>query len=339
VGCKHYFEKDLILGRQVAIGMSSQVHIVKIKDNSNFEKVEIAGKLINEKAGVTTKDFIREVRLLQIASENCDNIINILGIVLKPKVILMEYYKNGSLDQALLKDYHQHVGEVGGEFPILCCLRFVLQLTNAVTHLQKNNIVHRDLASRNLLLSDDRKSILLADFGLARITNINYVDQNVTDTVAIPITSPPESWTRSSESQRSYGLKTDVWSLGMTAYEIVNKRPIKKNDLSEMKQLKGTNAIIPKKLLRDDIKIGNSFKRTIELWAIMSRCWAIDPKKRPQVWEVSQSLTNLLKLPIGNYIRSFEDERDGFDIRLFDTKSNTDAGSSTISCAISSIFS
>ena len=147
---------------------------------------------------------------------------------------------------------------------------------------------------------------MLADFGLARSTNITYVEENLIPRSAIPITSPPESWTE----QRSYGFKTDVWSLGMTMYEIVNKRPIQKC-LTEMKQLQGTNAIIPRTLLRDDITIGHSFEKLTELWAIMSRCWAVDPNKRTQVWEVYREITNLLNLPKSGYIRSFEDKQDG----------------------------
>ena len=107
-------------------------------------------------------------------------------------------------------------------------------------------------------------------------------------------------------------------------YEIVNKRPIN-DDLTQMKQVKGTKAIIPKKLLRDDITIRSSFKRTAELWAIMSRCWATDPKKRPTVMDVDRELTNLLKLPKVPYIRKFEDEEDGSKI-WFDHKSDYDLG-------------
>lgn len=212
-------------------------------------------------------------------------------------MILMEYYKNGSLDKALLEDYDQHGGDDGAEFTILTCLQFILQLCHAVKHLQKHRIVHRDLASRNLLLSDDRKKVALADFGLARGIKIIHTYENRTDTAAIPITSPPESWNLASTGRRSFGLKTDVWGLGITAFEIINKRPIQ-NDLTWMKELKGTRAMIPKQLLRDDITIGKSFGRTNELWSVLSKCWRVNPKHRPQVWEVYDELADLLKHPL-----------------------------------------
>ena len=99
-GVKCYSAKDLVFGRQFATGSFSQVHIVTIKGKN----IEVAGKRINE-TGVTNKHFVDEVLFLQLASEKCDNIVKLLGVVMKPRVILMEYHKNGSLDRALRKDY------------------------------------------------------------------------------------------------------------------------------------------------------------------------------------------------------------------------------------------
>jgi len=305
---RHYAMKNLHLGRQLAISTFSQVHIVTIKES----KIDVAGKMVNEMAGVTTKAFVQEAKLLQTVSWNCNYIVSFIGIVMNPKIILMEYYKNGSLDKALLEDYNQHGGDDGAEFPILSRLQFISQLCCAVTHLHKHNIVHRDLASRNLLLSDDRKRVALADFGLARRINMIHSNENVTRTVTIPRTSPPESWTKASTGQIPFGLKTDVWSIGMTAIEIVNKRPIL-NDLTWMKELTGTKSMIPKQLLRDDIKIGRSFARANELWNIMTQCWRKYPEDRLQVPEIHDKIADLIKYPLARqeriYYKAFEDEQ------------------------------
>ena len=82
----------------------------------------------------------------------------------------------------------------------------------------------------------------------------------------------------------------------MTIFEIVNKRPIG-SILTSMERLQGTKAIKPKRLLRDDITIGASFKRGRELWFTMSKCFSVDPDKRPQVWEVREEINDLLKFP------------------------------------------
>jgi len=289
---KHYAMSELLLGRQLASGTFSHVHKITIKKRN----IEVAGKILDERLGITTSDFLREANLQQTVSENCNNIVSLIGIVREPKIILMEYYKNGSLDNALWEDYNQHVGDNGAEFPILTRLQFIVQLCRAVEHLHKHAIVHRDLASRNLLLSDDRKKVALADFGLARRINLIHREKNQTDTPVIPVTCPPETWNLASTTRRSYGLKTDIWSIGVTAFEIINKRPIL-NDLTYMKELEGTKAMIPKQLLRHDIKIGRSFGRTNELWSILLKCWRVNPKYRPQVGEVYDAIADLLKYP------------------------------------------
>merc|ERR1719317_660788 len=101
---------------------------------------------------------------------------------MEPKILLLEYYFNGSLDNALLKDFEKHGGDEGAEFPILRRLAFIVQLCKAVSHLEKHNIAHRDLASRNLLLSDERQRVVLCDFSLARRIDLVDSEKNVTFT-------------------------------------------------------------------------------------------------------------------------------------------------------------
>merc|ERR1719285_259145 len=248
---KEYLMKDLVLGRKLGSGSFSDVYQVNMKDNL-LDVTDIAGKIIKENVAVTLFTFFQEATLQHIASRKCNYIVKALGIVMHPRVILMEYYKNGSLDLALLEDHKQHVN-AEGEFTILLRLQFIFQLCKAVTHLHRNHIVHRDLASRNLLLSNDRKSVVLADFSLARSVDLTNANSNSTYTAEVPKTSPPETWV--SSGKRSFGLKTDVWLLGMTMWEIINKRPIL-DDLTELKNLVGTEALIPRRILRDDIYIG-----------------------------------------------------------------------------------
>jgi len=267
-------------------------------------------------------DFVQEVTLQLKASETCKNIVRVIGFVMQPKVILMEFYRNGSLAVALENDYNQNNVDVGSEFPILCRLQFNLQLCGAVRHLHKIGIVHRDLASRNILLSDDRKRVMLADFGLARRANMIRSEWNLTDTMTIPKTSPPESWAELSSGQISFGLKTDVWGIAMTFWEIVNKRPIR-DDLTGLKRLEGTQAMIPIKLLREDISIDLSFTRENELWTMMRDCWYRIPENRPQVWEVYEKMKNFTQFPRGDknidYVVDFDTSSE-FKEGLFDVK-------------------
>ena len=279
-------------------------------------ETKFVGKFIHSCSFSAQKDFLQEAKLLHTASKTSEYIVDIIGIVLKPQVIIMKYHRNGSLDDALLEDFNLFGGGDAGEFNIIQRLKFIQQLCLAVNALQNINMVHRDIALRNLLLSDDRESIVLADFGLARKVNLDNLDQNVTATAVIPRTSPPEAWVKSAR-MRNFGLKTDVWSVAITMFEIINMRPIN-DEFSELKILEGTQAVIPKKLLLDDITIGKSFTRQIALWNLMLQCWNVKPEMRPQIWEVEHRVKELLLFPTGckpkNYYVKWEDDSYDNDI-------------------------
>jgi serine/threonine protein kinase len=190
------------LGKLLGSGSFSQVYfmtprsigLIGRRKKKHDAETNFVGKFINVRSAVTNEAFIQEAQLLHVASGTSKHIVDIVGIVMQPQVIIMKYYRNGSLDHALLGDFKSfRVGEAG-EFPITRRLKFIHELCLAVYHLHVIGIVHRDIASRNILLSDDRDRIVLADFGLARKMNIDEPnDKNLTGTTVIPVTSPPET--------------------------------------------------------------------------------------------------------------------------------------------------
>jgi len=310
------------LGELLGSGSFSQVYMmtprkgVRVssrKSNHGFG-VTFVGKFINGRPPATKKTFLQEAKLLHTASDRSKHIVDIFGIVLKPQIIIMKYYWNGSLDRALLEDFNRFGGGDGGEFPTGHRLRFIYHLCLAVNTLHNIGIVHRDIASRNLLLSDNRESVVLADFGLARQVKLDEAwNDNVTETAIIPRTSPPETWLKSPVQLRKYGLKTDTWSVGMTMFEIINMRPITAA-FREMKIVKGTKALVPKNLLLEDTKIGKSFNRHLELWTIILRCLNVKPEMRPHIWEVEMLVKNLIRFPLGcKDINYFSKWRDNFN--------------------------
>jgi len=270
----------------------------------------VVGKFIRVSSITSASSFVQEAKLLYNASEKSKNVVNIIGIVLKPPVLIMKYYRQGSLDDALLDDFNRSGGGDESEFPVVRRIKFIYQLCLAVSDLHKISIAHRDIASRNLLLSDDRERILLAGFGLARKVSIHNPYENVTVTKVIPRTSPPEAWL---QAPANFSLKTDIWGVGLTMFEIINMRGITSR-YTELKSVAGTEAMIPQKLLMEDLKLGKSFNRQRELWILMTQCWNAKPEMRPQIWEVEDRVKNFLTYPLGDHDRSYVDwdESDDF---------------------------
>ncbi|KAA6362416.1 MAG: putative Serine/threonine-protein kinase dst2, partial [Streblomastix strix] len=83
--------------------------------------------------------------------------------------------------------------------------------------LHKNKVVHRDVKAGNILTTDSG-DIKLADFGVSACLKMT-VDNRRT-AIGSPYWMAPEVI-----QQERYDQKADIWSLGITAIELVNMRP------------------------------------------------------------------------------------------------------------------
>jgi eukaryotic-like serine/threonine-protein kinase len=95
--------------------------------------------------------------------------------------------------------------------------RIGTQVAEALEYAHKHGVLHRDIKPSNLLL-DSRGTVWVTDFGLAKADD----QQNLTHTGDILGTlryMPPEAFEGKSD------IRSDVYSLGLTLYEMLALRP------------------------------------------------------------------------------------------------------------------
>ncbi|XP_076337540.1 serine/threonine-protein kinase PAK 1-like isoform X2 [Tachypleus tridentatus] len=101
-----------------------------------------------------------------------------------------------------------------------------LWILQVIQFLHLNNIVHRDIKSDNILLGKDW-TIKLADFGTS--VQLTPEQNKRTSLVGTRHWMAPELVRRI-----EYGSEVDIWSLGITAIEIVNSQPPYHEENSDM---------------------------------------------------------------------------------------------------------
>ena len=101
--------------------------------------------------------------------------------------------------------------------PVSEAARIALSICEALNHAHSKGIVHRDIKSENIMLTDDGQ-VKVMDFGLADIAGISRMTKEGTTVGTIAYMSPEQA------STANVDHRSDLWSFGVVFYEMLTGR-------------------------------------------------------------------------------------------------------------------
>ena len=132
--------------------------------------------------------------------------------------IVMEYVDGYTLAEYLVKN---------GPMPYRQALPIFKRLLGAIGYAHRKNVIHRDIKPGNVMLTKDGTAKLL-DFGLAKIQRDDNSTRTMHSLGTLQYMSPEQI-----ESPQSLDSRTDIYSLGMTLYEMLTGQTPFKDPSSE----------------------------------------------------------------------------------------------------------
>uniref|UniRef100_A0A8C4XVK6 Protein kinase domain-containing protein n=1 Tax=Falco tinnunculus TaxID=100819 RepID=A0A8C4XVK6_FALTI len=137
--------------------------------------------------------FHEEVNLLETLKHV--NIVTYLGTCLEDNIlsIFMEFVPGGSISSISF-----------GPLPEIVLCKYTKQILQGVAYLHDNCVVHRDIKGNNVMLMPNGV-VKLTDFGCAR--RLAWMAPELIN-------------------ESGYGRKSDIWSVGCTAFEMATGKPL-----------------------------------------------------------------------------------------------------------------
>jgi hypothetical protein len=264
------------------VGLSLKDLGLSETDDDKSISIQVAVKKLKATASETTQEaFEKEYKFMSRLDH--PNVIRMLGLCNTgpAQFIMMEYMERGDLNNYLTK-FEMIIGEGAPkeeEITIGTLVYMCTQIASAMKYLIAHNFIHRDLAARNCLIGDDNL-IKLADFGMSRSLYESHY-YIIRSQAILPV-----RWMATECFYGKFSAKTDVWAFGVTMWEIFMLA--KERPYSDMEDLEVVDDAIEKEertLLQQPDHCPD------DVFQVMMRCWAKDPKERATFDELHSALS------------------------------------------------
>eukprot|EP01023_Acetabularia_acetabulum_P031413 TRINITY_DN2950_c1_g1_i1.p1 TRINITY_DN2950_c1_g1~~TRINITY_DN2950_c1_g1_i1.p1 ORF type:complete len:299 (+),score=60.05 TRINITY_DN2950_c1_g1_i1:274-1170(+) len=220
--------------------------------------------------------------LLYLCKMRHPNILHCYGGSLFPQVaMVMEFCKGGDL-----YDYVYNIR--GGRLETEECYSVGYDIASGLAFLHKNNIIHRDIKPKNILrVNRSTKEVgvvKIADFGIARLVPDEQTQMDTNKNQCTLVYMAPEIQMGEDKKVR-VGRKADIYSLAMLLFECA----------TGLQPFQGVpQNVVHYRVCKEPQGERPNIPEDVEptLAEIIEKCWAHDPKNRPE----SEELAAVFKL-------------------------------------------
>lgn len=221
------------------VGSGGMADVYMAKDHKLNRNVAV--KVLKSEY-VEDEKFLKkfETEAQAVARLSHPNIVNIYDVGIEDGInyIVMELAEG-----ITLKEYIRKKGYLSPKETV----EISTQIASAISHAHKNHIIHRDIKPQNILVSDTG-IIKVTDFGIAKATSSNTVTSTATAMGSVHYISPEQAKGRFCDE------KSDIYSLGITMYEMVTGHvPFDHENGVTIALMHLQNEITPPSQIRDGI--------------------------------------------------------------------------------------
>ena len=280
--------RDLTLVRRIGEGQSGIVWLGKMRTTGARDvaltrrtvktEADVAVKLSESSEAEVQEQVLLEAHVLHLLRHPYIVAIVAISTQEMPMRVVTEYMNGGDLKTFLraCRPTNAHVRTVIGPEEMA---RMCLQTASALEYLESKQVIHRDIAARNVLANVDGSVVKLADLGAARDIYRTEVYMK-TSTARMPIAwMAPESLT-----DQVYTHKSDVWSFGVLLWEVTSFAKTPYGAL-------GVQEVVAEVVGGHHLPQPPACPSALS--TVMKRCWAMQPASRPTFAAIVDELTTL----------------------------------------------
>jgi len=253
-------------------------------DPSDGQPLHVAvKKLRGDSTDSTQKAFEKEIKFMTRLKHK--HVIRLLGICTDSSspFIVIEYCRNGDLNHYLksLKLVTGTLPPSKGQVTTLGLLSQCTQIASGMEYLSSLNFIHRDLATRNILVGEWNQ-VKIADFGMSQ----NLYDSDyyrVRGHAIVPI-----RWMATESFYGKFSVKSDVWAFGVVVWEIFTmctQRPYE--EMTDPELIQDAKYADKRKLLQQTEDCPD------QVYQVLLQCWKSAPNERSTFTQLHDRFTRL----------------------------------------------